>query len=126
VYFFTFRSTHPYNLIDTDYYLRNKLLVEVTTHPGYRAAFFLPIAYALFSLCVIRLHQKSFYWLYPFTALSLIPFWLIEPRYSFVPLALFILFKKDLSPWVEWITIGMYVILSGVILYFTHNRTFFL
>jgi alpha-1,2-glucosyltransferase len=126
VYFFTFSSTHHYNLIDLDYYIHNKLLAAVTTNRGLKIAFFLPIAYSLFSLCVTTLHEKRFYWLYPFTVLSLVPFWLIEPRYSFVPLALFILFKKELSPWVEWITIGMYLVLSAVLLYFIHNRTIFI
>ena len=126
VYFFTFSSTHPYNEIDLNYYIRNKLLVAVTTNRGLEIAFFLPIAYALFSLCVTTLHEKRFYWLYPFTVISLIPFWLIEPRYSFVPLALFILFKKDRSPWVEWITIGMYLVLSAVLQYYIHNKTVFI
>jgi len=126
VYFLTFSSTHHYNEIDLNYYLRNKLLAAVTTNRGLEIAFFLPIAYALFSLCVTTLHEKRFYWLYPFTVLSLIPFWLIEPRYSFVPLALFILFKKERSPWVEWITIGMYLVLSAVLLYFIHNRKVFI
>ena len=126
VYMFTFSSTHPYNQAFPDYYLRNKLLITVTSEPGLKSLFFLPIAYGLLSLCVIALNEKRFYWLYLFTLLSLVPFWLIEPRYYFVPLSLFILFKKERSPWVEWITVGVFVALSIVLVYYMRSETIFI
>src|SRR3990172_6094238 len=41
VYMFTFSSTHPYNQAFPDYYLRNKLLITVTSEPGLKSLFFL-------------------------------------------------------------------------------------
>jgi len=126
VYMFTFSSTHPYNQAFPDYYIRNKLLIAVTNEPGLKSLFFLPIAYALLSLCVTALQEKRFYWLYLFTLLSLVPFWLIEPRYYFVPLSLFILFKNERSSWVEWITVGVFIALSVVLLYYMRSETIFI
>jgi alpha-1,2-glucosyltransferase len=125
-YMFTFQSIHPANQIRLDLFLRNVLLMRVTSSPVLKSLFFLPVAYSLFSLAVTDLQAKLYYWLYPFTLLSLIPFSLIEPRYSFVPLSLFILVKKEHSRQVEWITVGMYGILSAVILYFTRKNIFFI
>ena len=126
VFMFTFYNTHPLNQYYPDYYLRNKLLILVTNEPVLKSLFFIPIAYALLSLCVTALHEKRFYLLYPFTLISLVPFWLIEPRYYFVPLSLFILFKKEHSPWVEWLTVGFFIALSAVILYYMRIETFFI
>ncbi len=125
-FMFTFYNTHPLNQYYPDYYLRNKLLILVTNEPVLKSLFFLPTAYGLLSLCVTTFPEKRFYWLYPFTLLSLVPFWLIEPRYYFVPLSLFILFKKEHSPWIEWITIGVFIVLSVVILYYMRSETFFI
>ena len=126
LYFITFENTHPYNQVYPNYYLRNKLLMHVTASLQLKSLFFLPVTYALLSLAVTALTEKRFYWLYPFAVLSLVPFWLIEPRYFFVPLSLFILFKTERARWVEWLTIGMYILLSVIFLFFTHNREFFI
>jgi DIE2/ALG10 family len=126
IYMLTFESTHPYNQALPNYYLRNKLLITVTSGVGPKTLFFIPVGFALLSLLVTRLRERRFYWLYPFTVLGLVPFWLIEPRYSFVPLAFFLLFKEEHSPWVERLTIAMYVVLSLAILYFTRYDRFFI
>jgi alpha-1,2-glucosyltransferase len=126
LYFLTFENTHPYNQVYPNYYLRNKLLMHVTASLVLKSLFFLPVVYGLLSLAVTTLTEKRFYWLYPFAVLSLVPFWLIEPRYFFVPLSLFILFKTERARWVEWLTIGIYMLLSVIFLFFTHNREFFI
>jgi len=125
VYMLTFQDTHPFNqFLNPPHYLRNKLLQLVTSGPLLKTAFFLPVAYALLSLGVTRLREARFYWLYPFTILSLVPFWLIEPRYSFVPFALFLLFKEERSPLVEWLTIFFYILLSSVMVYYLRPGKF--
>ena len=126
VYMLTFQSSHPFNQSLPDYYLRNRLLMTVTASAAWKSIFFIPVAFALLSLCVTKLRQKSFYWLYPFTILSLIPFWLIEPRYSFVPLSLFILFKEERSRLVEAATIVIYVALSVSLIVLMRSERMFI
>lgn len=126
IYLLTFQSTHPYNHSHPDYFLRNQLLINVTDTVGLKSAFFLPVAWSLLSLGVTRLREKGFYWLYPFTLLSLLPIWLIEPRYAFVPLSLFLLFKEEGSPLVEGVTLAFYVITSILLLPPLRGELFFI
>jgi alpha-1,2-glucosyltransferase len=125
-YLLSFRSDHPYNQARPDYYLRNQLLMTVTSGLGLKSLFFLPVAYGLLSLGVTRLRQKPFYWLYPFTVLSLVPFWLIEPRYYFVPFSLFILFKEERSPLVEALTLFLYIPASILLVYLMRAEIMFI
>ena len=79
VFLLTYHNTHPYNNVRPGYYVRNALLMAADQRFAWKLAFFIPAAVSLLSLAVTRLEQKSFYWLYPFTILSLVPFWLVEP-----------------------------------------------
>lgn len=126
IYFFTFRSDHPFNLAEPDYYPRNQLLILTRDSNLWRVVFFLPVAFGLLALGVARLRQQRFYWLYPFTLLGLLPFWLIEPRYAFVPFSLWILFKEEQSPLVEWLTIGLYALLAIPMLVLMKQELFFI
>jgi alpha-1,2-glucosyltransferase len=126
IYLLTFQSTHPYNHSHPDYFLRNQLLINITDAVSLKSAFFLPVAWSLLSLGVTRLQQKRFYWLYPFTLLSLLPIWLIEPRYAFVPLSLFLLFREEGSSLVERTTLAIYVITSIVLLPPLRSEMFFI
>ena len=126
LYLLTFQSTHPYNHTHPDYFLRNQLLITVTSSVVLKSAFFLPVAWSLLSLGVSRLRQRNFYWLYPFTALSLLPIWLIEPRYSFVPLSLFLLFKEERSSLLEGLTIALYFLVSLLLLPPLRSELFFI
>jgi len=125
-YLLTFSNTHPYNQVFPDYYLRNKLLIWATSGILPKILFFLPIAFSLLSLAVVRFRERRFYWLYPFTVLSLLPFWLIEPRYTFVPLSLFLLFKEQGAAWVDWLTVGFYLPLSLLLLYLMRAELIFI
>ena len=126
IYLLTFQSTHPYNHSHPDYFLRNQLLINVTDTVSLKSAFFLPVAWSLLSLRVTRLREKGFYWLYPFTVLSFLPIWLIEPRYAFVPLSLFLLFKEEGSSKVEGVTLALYVITSILLLPPLRGELFFI
>jgi alpha-1,2-glucosyltransferase len=126
IYLLTFTNTHPYNQSFPDYYLRNELLIWATSGLLPKTLFFLPVAISLLSLAVVRLRQKRFYWLYPFTVISLLPFWLIEPRYAFVPLSLFLLFKEEPAAWVDWLTVVLYLLLSLLLLYLMRAELFFI
>jgi hypothetical protein len=126
IYLLTFQSTHPYNQTQPTYFLRNQLLIVVTQTPALYGAIFIPIAWSLLSLGVTRLRQKNYFLLYLFTVLSLLPFWLIEPRYCFVPLGLFLLFKEERSFLVEGLTIAFYVIVCILLVVPIHNELFFI
>ena len=126
VYLLTFQSTHPYNQTKLDYFFRNRLLLTVTHDLALKSAFFIPVVWSMLSIAVTRLRQKNYYWLYPFTVLSLLPIWLIEPRYCFVPLSLFLLFKEERSPLVEGLTIAMYIIVGILLLPPLRSELFFI
>ena len=126
IYIRFFIVNHPYNFLGKDYFLRNILLQKFISGNSIKAMLFLPIAYSILSLFVAKLKKKEFYLLYPFTILSLLPMWLIEQRYYLIPLTLFILFKDEKKGWIEKTTIGIYFVLSILILYFIGESKFFL
>jgi hypothetical protein len=126
LYILTFQSNHPYNQTNLSYFLRNQLLVNVTHNWALKNIFFIPVAWSALSIGVTRLRQRNFYWLYPFTALSLLPIWLIEPRYSFVPISFFLLFKEEKSRRVEWVTIAIYVVIALLLLSPLRSELFFI
>ena len=51
---------------------------------------FLPIGCALLFLSEVTLRERPFVLLYPTTFLFLLPMWLIEQRYYFIPFAFFL------------------------------------
>ncbi len=123
VYWLTFHVSHPYNLapvvqefwrnFDTmtflrtghvpnigghsSYYLRNNILVYFDTNSIRKLFFFLPAAYAAVFLISTPLQKSIYRLLYVFTILVLLPSWLIETRYSFVPFTLFLLWRVQES-----------------------------
>lgn len=117
---------HPYNLLGERYFLRNWLLSYFSVGMGLKALLFLPIAYSLLSLFMIRLERPPFYLLYFFSVLSLLPSWLIEQRYYLVPFVFFILFKEEDSQWVRYATLVLYIVLSLLFLYFIGIGKYFI
>ena len=126
VFLLTYHNTHPYNNVLPGYYVRNALLMAADQRFAWKLALFIPASLSLLSLAVTRLEQKSFYWLYPFTVLSLIPFWLVEPRYYFVPYSLFILMQERRSPRLEWLAAGYNLALALILLYLIRNQVLFI
>ena len=126
IFLFTFNLTHPYNQEIYSFWLRNKILLYFSSSLFLKIIFFIPIAYSILSLAVIKLHKKSFYLIYPITILFLLPSPLIEQRYYLIPLALFILTKKKNSNLVEYSTILIYMIISTILFYGITNLKYFL
>jgi len=123
VYFLFFKANHPYNQMGR--FFRNLFLWEILRTPVSKSLYFLPIAYSILSLCVTPLKSRSFYLLYPFTILFLIPLPLIEIRYEFIPLALFLLFKEPDSERITVFTLATYVVPSAIIIYSMTAEMFF-
>jgi alpha-1,2-glucosyltransferase len=126
VFLLSYHNTHPYNNVRPDYYVRNALLMAADQRFSWKLVLFIPVALSVLALGVTRLQQRSFYWLYPFTLLSLIPFWLVEPRYYFVPYSLFILMQERRSPRLEWLAVGYNLVLALILLYLTRNQVLFI
>lgn len=91
LYLLSFTVDHPFN--SSPYFLRNRVLTILTSSIALKALLLPPIFFALLFLAVTPLNRRSAYLLYPFSLLSLLPFWLIETRYYIPPIALFLLFK---------------------------------
>ncbi len=126
VFTLSFHNTHPYNNVYPDYYVRNALLMAVDAHFGWKIAYFVPIALSIVLLAVVRLGSRVHYWIYPFTLLSLIPFWLVEPRYYFVPLSLFILLRQQVGKKWEWLGVAYNLTCSLALLYLIRNEILFI
>jgi alpha-1,2-glucosyltransferase len=124
--FILYHNTHPFNNVYPDYYPRNALLMRLVTDLPLRTAYFALAAFALLSLAVTPLVDKRFNWLYLFTLLSLLPFWLIEPRYYFVPLSMFLLFRTERPGWAEWLQVAYGFLLSLILLYYIRSSTIFI
>lgn len=124
--FLVYHNTHEFNNVGPEYFLRNGLLMRMVADFPLRAAYFAAAAFSLLSLAAMPLAQVRFYWLYPFTVLSLIPFWLVEPRYYFVPLSLFLLFRTQRRGWAEWLQVAYGVAFSFVLLHYIRNMVIFI
>lgn len=95
VYVLSFRIRSIYNdPVNLGFFLHNRLLGWITSSLGIKVACFLPIAGSLLALYGTTLQRRSFYLLYPFTILFLVPLLHVEPRYYFIPFCLFLLFKE--------------------------------
>jgi len=86
----TFEAAHPFNLINTDYFLRNAVLKWITTQGGLAVA--APIMVVIGVLVWRTPLSKHPEILRPFllaAVIALLPFWLIEQRYYLPIFALF-------------------------------------
>jgi len=107
-------------------FLHNWVVFWMTTPSFFlKTVTFLPVAYSILSLCVTPLQRKSFYLLYPFTALSLIVLPIIEIRYTFIPFVLFLLFKQKDSARVALVTLASYIVPIFLLMYLIWSGTFF-
>jgi alpha-1,2-glucosyltransferase len=124
MYMLTFQVTHPYNTTWSQFFLHNRILMFFTSNLLLKVVFFLPVAYAGLSVAVTRLARG--FLLYPITLIYLVPSWLIEHRYYIIPIALFILLKKEERKEVEYSTIAMFALLSLLFVYLIGSLTTFL
>lgn len=120
----TFANTHPWN--QSWYFLHNMIPLWASQSLANKLVYFVAIAVGVLALTRIRFVRKEFLLLYPFTVLSLLPFWFVEARYLFVPFALFLLFRKAEKPWVEYIQTGYFILLAGIVFWGVSNWRFFL
>ncbi len=101
LYLLFYHNDHGYNQDAHSVFLRNRILVFSVSSEFIRRVFFIPCFIALLSLGVTVLRKPAFYLLYPLTILYLLPSWLIEQRYYFIPLVLFLLFREERGKFFE-------------------------
>ena len=111
IFIVTFTINHPHNF-RSDYFLRNWLLHHLKDMFKYQVYAFVGITWALLSLAVTPFRAQAQYWLYPITALALLPVWLIEQRYYIMPFVLFMLFRIPGPCWLEISLLAWSILLS--------------
>jgi len=115
LFVWSFHPDHPYN--EFDGFLRNDVLRVLNREPAIRLAFYLPAAAAMAALWLDGLRWPSLALVYPLALGLLVPAWVIEARYYFVPYTLLLLFRKDQSPFVETLGVAYSGMLAGAALY---------
>lgn len=121
----TFVNTHGYNQGLDSVFLRNRILSYFTLTPLLKTLFFVPTTLALLSLLVTRFSKPIHYLLYPMTVLYLLPSWLIEQRYYFVPIVFFLLLRRDQSVLAERTQAIYSIVLSAVLYWIMATRWMF-
>jgi len=126
VIFFSFDVTHPYNLALPDFHLRNGLLSWLDQDWFFLVLGALAMTWTVLTLIVSPLNGPLGRWLYPLTALALLPVELIEQRYYIVPVVLFLMLREPLGPRVEMALLLWFVAVSGALTTAIASTRFFL
>ncbi len=124
VYIQTFWVDHLFNY--TLFNLRNRVLTWMRQDMWNQSLAFLPMLWAVFSLCVTPFARRSFYWLYPITILSVLPLSLVEQRYFMAPVMFFMLFAKWENVRVDYLTLIMYALATAYLYIGITSSEFFL
>ncbi len=121
-----FRADNPYNTAFPDYYVRNGFLIAIGTGPPVRAIVGAVVALAACGLASTRLKPAAAYWLYPIAAFSLAASWLVEQRYTLVPLVLWLAFREHRGRAIEWATGALWLVLAVFVFHGIIALRFFL
>jgi DIE2/ALG10 family protein len=119
-------TDNPYNTAFPNYYVRNALLIAIRTEPLVRAAVGAVVALAACGLAFTRLKPAAAYWLYPIAAFSLAASWLVEQRYTLVPLVLWLAFREHRGRAIEWATWALWLVLAVFVFHGIIALRFFL
>lgn len=120
----SFEVSHPYNRFLGS--LRNRAL-DVFAHGRFGPlALFTTNVVAFLALAGTRLKRPVVYTLYPLTAVFLAAHWLVEQRYYFVPLALWLVYREEAPPWAERLQLLWGLALTAILHLGVVNRWFFL
>lgn len=109
------RLTHDFNVIRK--FLRNDFLMFVYGNHLIKLMYIGLASISLFALFKTKLKSYSYYLIYLFCIIALIPAHLIEHRYSIPFLILYLAFREDEEPFVENLTASLLFMFSLVILY---------
>lgn len=119
----TFQNSHPWN--HDAFLIHNRILIFFTQNVTLKTYFLIPLVIMLVTLFAVRMQSKKYNLLYPAAILFLMPLTLIEVRYLFVPIVLWMLFRKAEKKPLEIATVIINIVLSWGILYGTLTGKFF-
>jgi alpha-1,2-glucosyltransferase len=128
VYYYTFNVDHPYNTESPDRFLRNDILLFVSGNEIYRMLFFIPILLGVLLFSTFQKNYPKIFTLYIICGiLSLIPSWLIDPRYYFIHITILFIYgtnyKKDVA---LTILIPVQIILCTILMFYIFSETLFI
>jgi alpha-1,2-glucosyltransferase len=106
---------HPYNGWRNDLMWRNWALQEIQSNPLIHALFGSLAVLAGCALCATPFTHRRWVWLLPLSALFLTSAWLIETRYTLVPIVLWLALSGPESPRIEYWTLALWLPLAAVI-----------
>lgn len=129
LYFYTYEHPHIYNRSELAYYGHNWFLHYTCDVLPWRIVSYVPIAWMAMS--VVTAGDRSeyghlIYLLIPFALLSFVPLPLIEQRYYFVALTLFLLWRPPMSRISTFYNLVIFIALSGYLLFNISRKIFFL
>lgn len=138
-YMLAFQNSHPWNQANRTFnpidptelqrlypFLRNNFLVFIHASVVIKALFFIPVACSVLYLARTGTTLVPHRLLYVFVLLSLLPMWLIDPRYYIIPFVFFILLKEERTGFVENIQTAYFMIISLILMLGTANSIFFI
>lgn len=112
-----FEVLHPFNFIAPEYCVRNGVLTAVRDIPIMGLWFGGVATFAACGLAFARYVTPRAWLMWPFAFVFLGASWLIETRYTIVPIALFLLLRRPESNWIERLTLAWWLVLSAYLLY---------
>ena len=123
IYIFAEPVMHPYNF--TPKFLRNELLLFIQTSAFYEAIYLSCIAFVSLAIFEFGIAGAGLL-LFPFAILSVLPSWLIEHRYYFIAITLFMLFRHKMNKKAEYGILVGYVAISLFFFLAVYNQWFML
>lgn len=126
LYLLLYHNDHGYNQGADSVFMRNRILVRSVSTEMHRVLFFLPCFFAGLSIAATKLRRPVYLWLYALTIFYLLPSWLIEQRYYFIPITLFLLLREERSKWLERISATYGVVTTIALFIPVAERWFFL
>lgn len=120
-FWFDFEVTHIYNRYPQYWwFLRNIFLHAAENNLWLKGAFLFALIYGILALIATPFRSQSLkIAFFTFSALTLLPSWLIEVRYAIIPIALFQLYRQEADRSTEvlqsvWQTALSFILLSTV------------
>ena len=125
VFALAYAVEHPYNTFAGDYFLHNLFLQRLDADPVLWAVFGVIATLAACGLACTRFALPQGWLVLPFGVVFVAASWLIEPRYSIVPLALLLALRRPESDRVEATTLALWVILAVYVAWGVFEFRFF-
>jgi len=129
VYFLTYEHPHKYNSFSLAFYRHNWFLHYTSDVTAIRIAAFIPMAWMALSFATAAArsdYRREMLLLVPFALLSMVPLPLIEPRYYYVALCLFLALRPAMSTAANLITLLYYIAVSAYVVVGISSQAFFL